>query len=96
MSSHITRVGIAGILTTPVGTLFGIESVGRVTRLQAMSTPANFLFHTYSSAIAIMASVSPSTFVDKGIKFGTDGWRGIIAADFAAFCPPTLLATRLK
>ena len=29
-----------------------------------------------------MASVSPSTFVDKDIKFGTDGWRGIIAADF--------------
>ncbi|MGC1308164.1 MAG: phosphoglucomutase/phosphomannomutase family protein [Phormidesmis sp.] len=29
-----------------------------------------------------MASVSPSTFVGKGIKFGTDGWRGIIAADF--------------
>jgi phosphomannomutase len=29
-----------------------------------------------------MASVSPSTFVDKEIKFGTDGWRGIIAADF--------------
>ncbi|MEM6449615.1 MAG: phosphoglucomutase/phosphomannomutase family protein [Cyanobacteria bacterium P01_D01_bin.105] len=29
-----------------------------------------------------MASVSPSTFVSKGIKFGTDGWRGIIAADF--------------
>ncbi|MGB3293148.1 MAG: phosphoglucomutase/phosphomannomutase family protein [Phormidesmis sp.] len=29
-----------------------------------------------------MASVSPSTFVDKGIQFGTDGWRGIIAADF--------------
>ncbi|MEM8502205.1 MAG: phosphoglucomutase/phosphomannomutase family protein [Cyanobacteria bacterium P01_D01_bin.1] len=32
-----------------------------------------------------MASVSPSTFVDKPIKFGTDGWRGIIAADFT-FC----------
>ncbi len=29
-----------------------------------------------------MASVSPSTFVNKDIKFGTDGWRGIIAADF--------------
>ena len=29
-----------------------------------------------------MASVSPSTFVDKDIQFGTDGWRGIIAADF--------------
>ncbi len=29
-----------------------------------------------------MASVSPSSFVDKDIKFGTDGWRGIIAADF--------------
>ncbi len=29
-----------------------------------------------------MASFSPSTFVDKGIQFGTDGWRGIIAADF--------------
>lgn len=29
-----------------------------------------------------MASVSPSTFVGKEIKFGTDGWRGIIAADF--------------
>ncbi len=29
-----------------------------------------------------MASVSPSTFVGKAIKFGTDGWRGIIAADF--------------
>ncbi|MFK8182128.1 MAG: phosphoglucomutase/phosphomannomutase family protein [Phormidesmis sp.] len=29
-----------------------------------------------------MASVSPSTFVGKDIKFGTDGWRGIIAADF--------------
>ena len=29
-----------------------------------------------------MASVSPSAFVDKGIQFGTDGWRGIIAADF--------------
>ena len=29
-----------------------------------------------------MASVSPSTFVGKPIKFGTDGWRGIIAADF--------------
>ncbi len=29
-----------------------------------------------------MASVSPSTFVGKAIKFGTDGWRGVIAADF--------------
>jgi phosphomannomutase len=29
-----------------------------------------------------MAAVSPSTFVGKPIKFGTDGWRGIIAADF--------------
>ena len=29
-----------------------------------------------------MAAVSPSTFVGKAIKFGTDGWRGIIAADF--------------
>ena len=29
-----------------------------------------------------MASVSPSAFVGKGIQFGTDGWRGIIAADF--------------
>ena len=29
-----------------------------------------------------MASVSPSTFVGKPIKFGTDGWRGVIAADF--------------
>ena len=29
-----------------------------------------------------MASVSPSTFVGKPIKFGTDGWRGMIAADF--------------
>ncbi len=29
-----------------------------------------------------MASVSPSTFVGKSIKFGTDGWRGVIAADF--------------
>ncbi len=29
-----------------------------------------------------MASVSLSTFVGKEIKFGTDGWRGIIAADF--------------
>ncbi len=29
-----------------------------------------------------MASFSPSTFIDKGIQFGTDGWRGIIAADF--------------
>jgi phosphomannomutase len=29
-----------------------------------------------------MASVSPSTFIGKAINFGTDGWRGIIAADF--------------
>ena len=29
-----------------------------------------------------MASVSPSTFVGKAIKFGTDGWRGVMAADF--------------
>ncbi|MGB7087079.1 MAG: phosphoglucomutase/phosphomannomutase family protein [Phormidesmis sp.] len=29
-----------------------------------------------------MASVSPSTFVGKDIQFGTDGWRGMIAADF--------------
>ncbi|WP_121971547.1 phosphoglucomutase/phosphomannomutase family protein [Leptolyngbya sp. BC1307] len=29
-----------------------------------------------------MASVSPSAFVGKEISFGTDGWRGIIAADF--------------
>lgn len=29
-----------------------------------------------------MASVSPSTFVGKAIKFGTDGWRGVIASDF--------------
>ena len=29
-----------------------------------------------------MASVSPSTFVGKPIKFGTDGWRGVMAADF--------------
>ncbi|WP_008316997.1 phosphoglucomutase/phosphomannomutase family protein [Leptolyngbya sp. PCC 6406] len=25
---------------------------------------------------------SPSTFIDKPIKFGTDGWRGMMAADF--------------
>ncbi|MBE9061902.1 phosphoglucomutase/phosphomannomutase family protein [cf. Phormidesmis sp. LEGE 11477] len=29
-----------------------------------------------------MAAVSPSTFVGKEIKFGTDGWRGVMAADF--------------
>ncbi|MEO1636076.1 MAG: phosphoglucomutase/phosphomannomutase family protein [Cyanobacteria bacterium J06631_9] len=29
-----------------------------------------------------MASVSPSTFVGKAIKFGTDGWRGVMSADF--------------
>ena len=29
-----------------------------------------------------MASVSPSAFVGKGITFGTDGWRGVMAADF--------------
>lgn len=27
-------------------------------------------------------AVSPTTFIDKPIKFGTDGWRGMIAADF--------------
>lgn len=30
-----------------------------------------------------MASApSPASFIDKPIKFGTDGWRGLIAADF--------------
>ena len=28
------------------------------------------------------AVLSPSVFVGKSIKFGTDGWRGMIAADF--------------
>lgn len=27
-------------------------------------------------------ALSPSSFIDKPIKFGTDGWRGMIAADF--------------
>jgi phosphomannomutase len=27
-------------------------------------------------------ALSPSAFVDKPIKFGTDGWRGMMAADF--------------
>ncbi|MEM6713893.1 MAG: phosphoglucomutase/phosphomannomutase family protein [Cyanobacteria bacterium P01_C01_bin.147] len=27
-------------------------------------------------------ALSPTTFIDKPIKFGTDGWRGMIAADF--------------
>ncbi|MBF2033941.1 MAG: phosphoglucomutase/phosphomannomutase family protein [Leptolyngbyaceae cyanobacterium T60_A2020_046] len=27
-------------------------------------------------------ALSPSAFIDKPIKFGTDGWRGMIAADF--------------
>lgn len=27
-------------------------------------------------------TLSPSSFIDKPIKFGTDGWRGMIAADF--------------
>ena len=27
-------------------------------------------------------AVSPTQFIDKPIKFGTDGWRGMIAADF--------------
>lgn len=27
-------------------------------------------------------TLSPSSFIDKSIKFGTDGWRGMIAADF--------------
>lgn len=27
-------------------------------------------------------AVSPTTFIDRPIKFGTDGWRGMIAADF--------------
>ncbi|NEZ59788.1 phosphoglucomutase/phosphomannomutase family protein, partial [Leptolyngbyaceae cyanobacterium CCMR0081] len=27
-------------------------------------------------------ALSPSVFVGKSIKFGTDGWRGMIAADF--------------
>ena len=27
-------------------------------------------------------SLSPTSFIDKPIKFGTDGWRGLMAADF--------------
>ncbi|MEO0488918.1 MAG: phosphoglucomutase/phosphomannomutase family protein [Cyanobacteria bacterium P01_A01_bin.123] len=27
-------------------------------------------------------ALSPASFIDKPIKFGTDGWRGVIAADF--------------
>ena len=27
-------------------------------------------------------ALSPASFIDKPIKFGTDGWRGLIAADF--------------
>ncbi|NER83712.1 MAG: phosphoglucomutase/phosphomannomutase family protein, partial [Leptolyngbya sp. SIO1D8] len=27
-------------------------------------------------------ALSPTSFIDKPIKFGTDGWRGMIAADF--------------
>ncbi|HEY9887660.1 MAG TPA: hypothetical protein V6D02_04620, partial [Candidatus Obscuribacterales bacterium] len=27
-------------------------------------------------------ALSPSAFIDKPIKFGTDGWRGLMAADF--------------
>ena len=27
-------------------------------------------------------ALSPTTFIDKPIQFGTDGWRGMIAADF--------------
>lgn len=27
-------------------------------------------------------ALSPSAFIDKAIKFGTDGWRGMIGADF--------------
>ena len=27
-------------------------------------------------------ALSPTVFIDKPIKFGTDGWRGMIAADF--------------
>lgn len=27
-------------------------------------------------------ALSPSSFIDKPIKFGTDGWRGMMAADF--------------
>jgi phosphomannomutase len=29
-----------------------------------------------------METISPAVFIGKAIKFGTDGWRGMIAADF--------------
>jgi len=38
------------------------------------------MFFILETAMAI--ALSPSAFIDKPIKFGTDGWRGMIAADF--------------
>jgi len=35
-----------------------------------------------SSGNFMAIAVSPTSFIDKPIKFGTDGWRGMIAADF--------------
>lgn len=38
-----------------------------------------YIFH-FGDFMAI--ALSPTAFIDKPIKFGTDGWRGMIAADF--------------